>query len=54
MSAKAKAKLTPEQRKATLTRVLHKIRPYSLFVVCSLIVATLTAATIRLQTTNRE
>ena len=39
MSAKAKAKLTPEQRKATLTRVLHKIRPYSLFVVCSLIVA---------------
>ena len=38
MSAKAKAKLTPEQRKATLTRVLHKIRPYSLFVVCSLIV----------------
>ncbi len=27
MSAKAKAKLTPEQRKATLTRVLDKIRP---------------------------
>ena len=25
MSAKAKAKLTPEQCKATLTRVLHKI-----------------------------
>ena len=39
MSAKAKTKLTPEQRKATLTRVLGKIRPYSLFVVCSLIVA---------------
>ena len=39
MSAKAKSKLTPEQRKATLHRVLEKIRPYSLFVVCSLIVA---------------
>ena len=39
MSAKAKTKLTPEQRKATLTRVLGKIRHYSLFVVCSLIVA---------------
>ena len=39
MSAKAKTKLTPEQRKATLTRVLGKIRPYSLFVVCSLVVA---------------
>ena len=44
MSAKAKAKLTPEQRKATLTRVLHKIRPYSLFVVCSLIVASVSVA----------
>ena len=44
MSAKAKAKLTPEQRKATLTRVLHKIRPYSLFVVCSLIVAAMSVA----------
>ena len=44
MSAKAKAKLTPEQRKATLTRVLHKIRPYSLFVVCSLIVAAVCVA----------
>ena len=44
MSAKAKAKLTPEQRKATLTRVLHKIRPYSLFVVCSLIVAAVRVA----------
>ena len=44
MSAKAKAKLTPEQRKATLTRVLHKIRPYSLFVVCSLIVAAASVA----------
>ena len=39
MSAKAKNRLTPQQRKATLTRVLGKIRPYSLFVVCSLIVA---------------
>ena len=39
MSAKAKNRLSPEQRKATLTRVLGKIRPYSLFVVCSLIVA---------------
>ena len=29
MSAKAKNKLTPQQRKATLNRVLHKIRPYS-------------------------
>ena len=44
MRAKAKAKLTPEQRKATLTRVLHKIRPYSLFVVCSLIVAAVSVA----------
>ena len=44
MSAKAKAKLTPEQRKTTLTRVLHKIRPYSLFVVCSLIVAAVSVA----------
>ena len=44
MSAKVKAKLTPEQRKATLTRVLHKIRPYSLFVVCSLIVAAVSVA----------
>ena len=34
MSAKAKTKLTPQQRKATLTRVLGKIKPYSLFVVC--------------------
>ena len=39
MSAKAKTKLTPQQRKATLTRVLGKIKPYSLFVVCSLVVA---------------
>ena len=44
MSAKAKAKLTPEQRKATLTRVLHKIRPYSAFVVCSLLVAAVSVA----------
>ena len=41
MSAKAKTKLTPEQRKATLTRVLGKIRPYTFFVVCSLAVAAL-------------
>ena len=39
MSAKAKNRLTPQQRKATLTRVLDRIRPYSLFVVCSLVVA---------------
>ena len=39
MSAKAKNRLTPQQRKATLTRVLGKIKPYSLFVVCSLVVA---------------
>ena len=44
MSAKAKTKLTPEQRKATLTRVLGKIRPYSLFVVCSLVVAAVSVA----------
>ena len=39
MSAKTKNKLTPQQRKATLNRVLRKIRPYSAFVVCSLLVA---------------
>ena len=39
MSAKAKSKLTPEQRNATLRRVLKKIRPYGFFVVCSLVVA---------------
>ena len=39
MSAKAKNRLTPQQRKATLTRVLGKIKPYFLFVVCSLVVA---------------
>ena len=44
MSAKAKNRLTPQQRKATLTRVLGKIRPYSLFVVCSLIVAAVSVA----------
>ena len=27
MSAKAKSKLTPEQQKATMTRVLQKIQP---------------------------
>ena len=44
MSAKAKNKLTPQQRKATLNRVLHKIRPYSAFVVCSLLVAAISVA----------
>ena len=44
MSAKAKNKLTPQQRKATLNRVLHKIRPYSAFVVCSLLVAAVSLA----------
>ena len=44
MSAKAKTKLTPQQRKATLNRVLHKIRPYSAFVVCSLLVAAVSVA----------
>ena len=44
MSAKAKNKLTPQQRKATLNRVLHKIRPYSAFVVCSLLVAAVSVA----------
>lgn len=44
MSAKAKNKLTPQQRRATLNRVLHKIRPYSIFVVCSLLVAAVSVA----------
>mgnify|MGYP002765746443 CR=1 FL=1 len=44
MSVKAKNKLTPQQRKATLNRVLHKIRPYSAFVVCSLLVAAVSVA----------
>ena len=44
MSTKAKNKLTPQQRKATLNRVLHKIRPYSAFVVCSLLVAAVSVA----------
>ena len=44
MSAKAKNRLTPQQRKATLNRVLHKIRPYSAFVVCSLLVAAVSVA----------
>ena len=44
MSAKAKNKLTPQQCKATLNRVLHKIRPYSAFVVCSLLVAAVSVA----------
>ena len=44
MSAKAKSKLTPEQRNATLRRVLKKIRPYGFFVVCSLIVAAVSVA----------
>ena len=44
MSAKATSKLTPEQQKATMTRVLQKIRPYGFFVVCSLIVAAVSVA----------
>ena len=44
MSAKAKSSLTPEQRKATLRRVLKKIRPYRFFVGCSLIVAAMSVA----------
>ena len=44
MSAKAKSKLTPEQRSATLRRVLRRIRPYSFFVLCSLIVAAVSVA----------
>ena len=44
MSAKAKSRLTPQQRKATLRRVLEKIRPYNFFVVCSLIVAAVSVA----------
>ena len=41
MSAKAKSSLTPEQRKATLRRVLKKIRPYYFFVGCSRLNASL-------------
>ena len=44
MSAKAKSSLTPEQRSATLRRVLRRIRPYSFFVLCSLIVAAVSVA----------
>ena len=44
MRAKAKSSLTPEQRKATLRRVLEKIRPYRFFVGCSLIVAAVSVA----------
>ena len=44
MSAKAKSSPTPEQRKATLRRVLEKIRPYRFFVGCSLIVAAVSVA----------
>ena len=44
MSAKAKSSLTPEQRNATLRRVLEKIRPYRFFVGCSLIVAAVSVA----------
>ena len=44
MSANAKSKLTPEQRSATLRRVLRRIRPYSFFVFCSLIVAAVSVA----------
>ena len=41
---KSKSKLTPEQQKATMTRVLQKIKPYGFFVVCSLIVAAVSVA----------
>ena len=44
MSAKAKSSLTPEQRSATLRRVLRRIRPYSFFVLCSLLVAAVSVA----------
>ena len=44
MSAKAKNDLTPAQRNATLSRVLHKIRPYALFVICSLLVSAVSVA----------
>ena len=44
MSANAKSKLTPEQRSATLRRVLRRIRPYGFFVLCSLIVAAVSVA----------
>ena len=44
MSANAKSSLTPEQRSATLRRVLRRIRPYSFFVLCSLIVAAVSVA----------
>ena len=44
MSAKAKSSLTPAQRSATLRRVLRRIRPYSFFVLCSLIVAAVSVA----------
>ena len=44
MSAKPKSTLTPEQQKATMTRVLQKIKPYGFFVVCSLIVAAVSVA----------
>ncbi len=44
MSAKAKSKLTPEQRNATLRRVLGHIRPYSFYVICSLVVAAVSVA----------
>ena len=44
MSAKAKSRLTPEQQKATMTRVLQKIGPYGFFVGCSLIVAAVSVA----------
>ena len=41
---KQRAASTPEQRKATLRRVLEKIRPYRFFVGCSLIVAAVSVA----------
>ena len=44
MSAKAKSRLTPEQQKAPMPRVLQKIKPYGFFVGCSLIVAAVSVA----------
>lgn len=44
MSAKAKSGLSPQQRNATLSRVLKKIRPYTPQVVCSVLVSAISVA----------
>ena len=44
MAAKKSSPLTPEQSKTTLMRVLRHIRPYTFFVVCSLVVAAASVA----------